>query len=357
MRILLASVAALALAASGAHAQGHGNGHGNSHGSNGGGGGKPAAAQKHQGNGGGGNGSHGAQKHANSGGGNAKHVAQAKPQANHGNDNRGGGHSNAARSQAKPQQHSSAMKHANQGQSAHNQSTARAPIRQSADNGARDGRVSYAQRDTRQRDYEWLRRDRSRQPNTGCPPGLAKKHNGCNPPGQVRDREVYRRSVYGSYYRPRLFGYTGYNSGDYYYRDGYLLRYNDNSIASWLPLLGGALGIGNVWPSSYQSYDVPQYYQDYYDLGEPGQYRYADGVMYRVNPGDGAITSIAGLITGDTFQVGQPMPPGYDVYNVPYGYRDRYYDTPDEMYRYSDGYIYQMDPTTRLIQAVISLLT
>ena len=32
---------------------------------------------------------------------------------------------------------------------------------------------------------------------------------------------------------------------------------------------------------------------------------------------------------------------------------DRYYDTPQSMYRYADGYIYQVDPTTRLIQAVI----
>jgi patatin-like phospholipase/acyl hydrolase len=50
------------------------------------------------------------------------------------------------------------------------------------------------------------------------------------------------------------------------------------------------------------------------------------------------------------------MPPGYDVYNVPYAYQDRYYDTPDANYRYADGYVYQVDPTTQLIQAAIELL-
>ena len=65
----------------------------------------------------------------------------------------------------------------------------------------------------------------------------------------------------------------------------------------------------------------------------------------------------AALLTGDQFGIGQPMPLGYDVYNVPYAYRDRYYDTPDANYRYADGYIYQVDPKTQLIAAAIQLLT
>jgi hypothetical protein len=46
----------------------------------------------------------------------------------------------------------------------------------------------------------------------------------------------------------------------------------------------------------------------------------------------------------------------YDAYNVPLDYRDTYYDTDDAMYRYADGSIYQVDPTSRLIESVISLL-
>ncbi|MBT8427271.1 MAG: hypothetical protein KJO02_04495, partial [Erythrobacter sp.] len=174
-------------------------------------------------------------------------------------------------------------------------------------------------------------------------------------PGQVRDR--YERNLFGSVYRPSLFGLNNYGRGDYYYNDGYLVRYGDRGgISGWIPLLGGALGIGNVWPSGYRSYEVPDYYVDYYNLGGPNRYRYADNVIYRVDPEDAAITSVAALITGDEFTVGQPMPRGYDVYNVPYSYRDRYYDGPDRMYRYSDGYVYQIDPETRLVAAAIDLL-
>jgi hypothetical protein len=61
------------------------------------------------------------------------------------------------------------------------------------------------------------------------------------------------------------------------------------------------------------------------------------------------------LLAGD-LGVGQAMPADYGVYNVPMAYRDRYYDSPDAMYRYNDGYIYQADPKTQLITAVIDAL-
>ena len=54
--------------------------------------------------------------------------------------------------------------------------------------------------------------------------------------------------------------------------------------------------------------------------------------------------------------VGQPLPTNYGVYTVPLTYRDRYYDTPDAMYRYNDGYIYRADPSTRLVTAVIDAI-
>jgi len=52
------------------------------------------------------------------------------------------------------------------------------------------------------------------------------------------------------------------------------------------------------------------------------------------------------------------MPLGYSTYNVPYAYRSTYYDRPDAWYRYNNGYIYQVDPTTQLVSAVVaSILT
>ena len=339
MRIVMAGAAAIALAASGAFAQGNGKGNGQGNGGN-----KPAAAQsKGNGNGGGnGNG------RADRGNGKAqspvqqraeRQVAQRGNNGNQGN-NRGNGNGNAGSKQAD--------RSANRGVG----QADRRDVRVRYDDRGNGGDAGRIIRDGL--DYRWLAQDRSRSLIEGCPPGLAKKRNGCNPPGQVRDR--YERNLFGYNYRPSLFGLSNYGRGDYYYNDGYLVRYGDSGISGWIPLLGGALGIGNAWPSGYRSYEVPDYYVDYYNLGGPDRYRYADNVIYRVDPEDSAITSIAALITGSEFSVGQPMPAGYDVYNVPYGYRDRYYDTPEYMYRYSDGYVYQVDPETRLVAAAIDLL-
>lgn len=182
----------------------------------------------------------------------------------------------------------------------------------------------------------------------GCPPGLAKKNNGCQPPGQAKKR---------GYYRPDYFGFSRYRDGRYFYDDGFLLRLDGgNRVSGYIPLLGGALAIGNTWPDYYRATPVPDYYSSFYNLGEPRSYRYADDVIYRVDPETAAITSIAALLTGDEFVVGRPMPRGYDVYNVPYAYRDQYYDRPDAMYRYSDGYVYKVDPETMLIASAIELL-
>ena len=186
----------------------------------------------------------------------------------------------------------------------------------------------------------------------GCPPGLAKKNPPCVPPGLAK-KDGYQRD---SYYRPAFFGIGGIGDGRFYYDDGYLYRLGGNDLISgFIPLLGGALGIGNVWPSYYQPARLDPYYVDYYSLSPRG-YRYADNVLYRVDPETAAIQSVAALLTGDEFRIGQPMPIGYDVYNVPYGYRDRYYDRPDAYYRYADGYIYEVDPETRLIAAAIEML-
>jgi hypothetical protein len=206
----------------------------------------------------------------------------------------------------------------------------------------RDGRRYYSERDARATfDFAAARRP----PIDGCPPGLAKKHNGCRPPGLARQRT----------YRPEWWGLAGL-TGPYAYDDGYLLRLDGGDVAGYVPLLGGALSPGEIWPSAYPSLPVPDYYAHYYDLGPPDSYRYADDVFYRVDPGTSAITSIAGLLTGDQFRIGSPLPAGYDVYNVPYPYRGEYLDGPDARYRYSDGYIYRVDPTTQLVTAPIDLL-
>ena len=66
----------------------------------------------------------------------------------------------------------------------------------------------------------------------GCPPGLAKKHNGCQPPGQARKH--YRRgdTLRGDYYRIR--DYDRYDlerrrGWDYYRDDDRIYRVDSNT--------------------------------------------------------------------------------------------------------------------------------
>ena len=198
------------------------------------------------------------------------------------------------------------------------------------------------------RPFRWVDAPRSRLVD-GCPPGLAKKNNGCTPPGLAKGNPWSNL-----FSRPDWWGYRDWRDGRTGYYDGYLLRYNGNRIASFIPLLGGALTVGELWPDYYQPVDLPPYYRDFYGLGP--SYRYADNVLYRVDPETMAISSIAALLTGDDIMVGQRLPDYYSVYNVPLAYRSRYADGPDALYRYSDGYVYRVDPATRLVQAAIELL-
>ena len=203
------------------------------------------------------------------------------------------------------------------------------------------------------RDMVRFERPRDRVLLTGCPPGLARKGNGCVPPGQARRIEAERRARY-DYVWDRMA------RDDYRYRydDGYLYRVNNSGgLLGWLPVLGGALSTGSAWPTQYSYQPAPAYYTDYYRLPDRYDYRYADGVLYGVDRQDSGISQIAALLTGQQWNVGQAMPAGYDIYNVPYAYRDRYPDTSDRWYRYNDGYVYQVDPKTQLVQSVIQLLT
>ena len=73
----------------------------------------------------------------------------------------------------------------------------------------------------------------------GCPPGLAKKHNGCMPPGQAKKLyNVGQRFPLGygnpwnynqiPYDLRRQYGLQPY--GNYYYGDGYLYRVDPRTM-------------------------------------------------------------------------------------------------------------------------------
>jgi len=202
----------------------------------------------------------------------------------------------------------------------------------------------------------------------GCPPGLAAKGNGCLPPGQARKLVGQRApQVLLTSLLPAAYRSWYPDTSDYYYRTQddtmYRIDRSSNDVLGYAPLYGFGSDYapdyyyaGEQYPLDYVSYDnVPTQYQDYYQDEGDWLYRYGDGGIYRVNGSNGLVDSVVALLAGD-LAMGQPLPAGYDVYNVPSQYRDRYADTADEWYRYNDGYIYQVDPKTQLITAVIQAL-
>jgi len=183
----------------------------------------------------------------------------------------------------------------------------------------------------------------------------------------------YVPDYYGlSSFYPASYGAYGYPYANYGYNGGY--NYNNicsryaygvvyqvdcytGMVINVIPTYAGGYGVGQMIPSAYSYYNVPMQYRDLYYPTADYSYWYAPGAIYQYDTGSSLITSVAALMSPG-FAVGQPLPVGYGAYNVPYAYRATYYDTPNAWYRYNNGYIYQVDPATQLVTAVVaSLLT
>jgi hypothetical protein len=171
----------------------------------------------------------------------------------------------------------------------------------------------------------------------------------------------YVPSYYGlnSFY-PASYDY-GYGRGNVCNRYAYGVVYQvdcfTGMVEDVVPLYAGGYGVGQMLPSAYNYYNVPLQYRSMYYPTADYSYWYAPGAIYQVDPRSSMITSVAALMSPG-FTIGQPLPAGYGMYNVPLAYRATYYDTPNAWYRYNNGYIYQVDPSTMLVGAVVaSLLT
>lgn len=166
-----------------------------------------------------------------------------------------------------------------------------------------------------------------------------------------------------SFYPASYSDYGGYD--DYYgntcnrYANGVVYQVDCGSglVRNIVPTYAGGYGVGQMLPSSYDYYNVPMDYRSLYYPTSDRSYWYAPGAIYQTDPSSNLITSVAALLSPG-FNVGQPLPAGYGMYNVPMAYRSTYYDTPNAWYRYNNGNIYQVDPTTQLVTAIVaSLLT
>ena len=176
-------------------------------------------------------------------------------------------------------------------------------------------------------------------------------------PGQYLPN-YYRSSFVPSYYGLNSF-YPDY--GNDCYRYGYGVVYETDCftglVENVIPLYAGGYGVGQLLPSSYSYYNVPYQYRSMYYPTADYSYWYAPGAIYQYDTRSSLITSVAALMAPG-FTIGQPLPMGYNMYNVPYAYRSTYYDTPNAWYRYNNGYIYQVDPATLLVTAAVaSILT
>jgi hypothetical protein len=182
----------------------------------------------------------------------------------------------------------------------------------------------------------------------------------------------YLPNMYMSSYVPNYYGLNSFYPASYGANYGYgyqnlCNRYANGvvyqvdcvtgMIESVVPLYASGYGVGQMLPSAYSYYNVPNQYRSlYYDTSDYG-YWYAPGAIYQYDQGSNLITSVAALLSPG-MTVGQPLPIGYSAYNVPYAYRTTYADTPNAWYRYNNGYIYQVDPATQLVSAVVaSILT
>jgi hypothetical protein len=204
----------------------------------------------------------------------------------------------------------------------------------------------------------------------GCPPGLARQNAFCMPPGQLRRAQfIGQRLPLASlgYNIPERYRYRFADDRRFFYRygnDGAIYRFDRTSglVSSIVPLASTGLMLGEPLPLGFDVYNVPLAYRGFYPDSDDYLYRYDGNAIYRVNNESRLVEGIVALLTGGSgglgaLGVGDLLPSGYDVYNVPLDYRDTYYDTDDSLYRYADGAIYEVDPQTRLIESVISLLT
>jgi hypothetical protein len=338
--VLLAGTAALALAApAAAEKGGKGGGHG-------GGGGKPAKVEH-------GGGSHGGGGHA---------MRAARPQQ---------AERQALRAERKVERRTE--------RHAYRQERPERQVRRSIrDERRQDQFVRRAGEDRRdfrrigreREDYRSLSDYRPGEPRFAgydrfCPPGLARKGNGCLPPGQAKKLfargQRIERNWFDGYRVPAAYQGFYQDSPDYYYSyddSGYIYRADRGSdlISAIIPLFGGGFGIGQPLPAGYDAYNVPmQYRDDYYDTDD-SLYRYGDNAIYRVDNQSGMIEGIVALLGGGGLNVGQELPDGYDAYNLPMDYRDEYQDGDEYNYRYADGNIYQVDTKTQIIQAIMEMV-
>jgi hypothetical protein len=183
---------------------------------------------------------------------------------------------------------------------------------------------------------------------------------------------TYLPSYYMSSYVPDYYGLNSFYPASYAYDYPYGYGYGNicnryaygviyqvdcvtGMVENVIPTYAYGYGVGQMLPAAYSYYNLPMQYRSYYYPTADYSYWYAPGAIYQYDTRSSLITSVAALMSPG-FTIGQPLPVGYTMYNVPMAYRATYYDTPNAWYRYNDGYIYRVDPSTMLVTAAVASL-
>jgi hypothetical protein len=185
---------------------------------------------------------------------------------------------------------------------------------------------------------------------------------------------TYLPNTYMSSYVPSYYGLNSFYPASYDYGYGAAYGYGTQNLCNRyaygvvyqvdcfngmvynvIPTYAGGYGVGQMLPSAYSYYNLPMQYRSMYYPTADYSYWYAPGAIYQYDRRSSLITSVAALTTPG-FSIGQPLPMGYDMYNVPMAYRATYYDTPNAWYRYNNGYIYQVDPSSMLVTSIVASL-
>ncbi|MGZ8343030.1 MAG: hypothetical protein ACXW27_05470 [Allosphingosinicella sp.] len=183
----------------------------------------------------------------------------------------------------------------------------------------RDGRDGRWQ----DRDGRWHDGDDRYGDARPCPPGLAKKNNGCLPPGQVgRDDDRYGRGNVDSRYDRNNDGWDD--------RDG-------NRDGRW--------DVDSRYDSNRDGYD---------DRDHDRDGRWDDDGDHRQTDGRGVVGQIIDRVTGnDGLRVGQRASANLGA--VPYAYRNQYRDSGNVYYRSDGRQIYQIDARTQTVVRIYAI--
>ncbi|HYW16569.1 MAG TPA: hypothetical protein VE891_10520 [Allosphingosinicella sp.] len=197
-----------------------------------------------------------------------------------------------------------------------------------------DSRYGQDDRDGRwqDRDGRWHEGDDDRYGNARpCPPGLAKKNNGCLPPGQVGRDDRYDRDD-----RDDRYGNRDVDSRYDRNNDGWDDR-DSNRDGRW--------DVDSRYDSNRDGYDDR-------DLDRDGRWDNDQG--YQQSNGRGVVGQILDRVTGNNgLRVGQRA--SANLGSVPYAYRSQYRDSDNVYYRSDGRNIYQIDARTQTVVRIYAM--